>query len=44
MKKKLYKTWKVLLVIIAVILFLLVFGIVSSKNTPPDTQFMDMES
>lgn len=44
MKKKLYKTWRILLVIISAILFLLVFGFVSTKNAPPDTQFMEIES
>jgi len=43
MKKKAYRTWKFLAVIMAAILFLFVFGIISAKNAPPDTQFMDME-
>ena len=44
MEKKFYKTCMFFGAILAIILFLLIFGIASTKNAPPDTQFMDMES
>lgn len=44
MEKKFYKKRMFFWVILAIVLFLLIFGMASTKNAPPDTQFMDMES
>ena len=44
LEKKFYNTGKFWIIAIATIVFLLIFGIVSAKNVPPDAQYMDIES